>query len=79
MDNQEGNHNAFRVSLNSYKLKFIIKQNIIIRIERKAKGDWWDALGHALITTMLASSQLDAYGPKCNMMYEHEHSTHINT
>jgi hypothetical protein len=70
VDNQEGNHNASRVSLNSYKLKCTIKQNIIIRIERKAKDDWWDAPGLALITTMLASSQLDVYGPKCNMMLE---------
>jgi hypothetical protein len=51
------------VSLNSYKLKCTIKQNIIIKIEGKAKDGWWDAPGLTLITTMLASSQLNARGP----------------
>jgi hypothetical protein len=61
--NQEGKHNASSVSLNSYKFKCTIKQNIIIKIERKVKGDWWDASGLALIISMLASLQLDACEP----------------
>jgi hypothetical protein len=63
MGNQEGKYNASRVSLHSYKVKSTIKQNIIIKIEREVKDDWWDAPGLALITTMLASSRLDTCGP----------------
>jgi hypothetical protein len=62
-DNQEGNHNATTVSINSYKLNAQIILNIEIVIKRKSNDNWWDAPGLDLLRKMLVSMKLGACGP----------------
>jgi hypothetical protein len=57
------NLNANRVSTSSYRPNAQSKIEQKVKVYIKRKGAWLNPLGLALITTMLASSQLDVSRP----------------